>query len=149
MISNTCLFLCGLLILVIVGLWISNRTNTDTFNIRKDMGKPCNIDSDCGNGDFCYFGQCWGYWKGYPMPWNNCKNPYCTSIDTNLTCGADNGKCSPYCKCIPNRRPGGSINGDCFPSCGGVCLTNDDCPPGCPQCSNGVCSPPASNTPVF
>jgi hypothetical protein len=131
--------------LVFIILWLCAK-QTDKFQVKKEcvMGKPCKKDEDCSSGDFCYMGQCWGYWKGYPMPWSTCRNPYCGSTDPYASCSATQGKCTPYCKCQLNRRLGGSINVDCFPKCGSPCLTNDNCPPGCPQCSFGVCSAPHS-----
>jgi len=111
--------------------------------------RPCKIDEDCGQGNFCYMGQCWGYWKGYSMPWSNCRNPYCGSSDPNVSCSADQGKCLPYCKCQLNRGLGTSITMDCFPKCGAPCLSNDDCPPGCPACSHGLCSAPNKNTDIW
>ena len=112
------------------------------------MGSPCKIDEDCPNG-FCYMGQCWGYWKGYPMPWSTCRNPYCGSTSAYASCSASEGKCMPYCKCQLNRRLGGSIDLDCFPKCGKPCLSNDECPPGCPACSHGICSSPNIEKPVL
>lgn len=112
------------------------------------IGKTCNIDEDCPNG-FCYMNQCWGYWKGYPMPWSTCRNPYCGSTSPNVTCSSSQGKCMPYCKCQLNRRLGGSIDLDCFPKCGKPCLYNDQCPPGCPACKNGICSAPNTEKQIF
>lgn len=120
----------------------------DGFQATAEIKNACTRDEECGNGDFCYMGTCWGYWKGYPMPWSNCRNPYCTSTDPYASCAASEGKCTPYCKCTMNRRLGGSIAADCFPKCGKPCLTNDDCPSGCPACSYGVCSAPNQYSPV-
>ncbi len=148
-----CLFLGFIVTAVIVGLWwCNNRRTRDNFAIKKKqcvMGSPCKIDEDCGGDSFCYMGQCWGYWKGFPMPWSTCRNPYCSSTDPYATCDAAQGKCSPYCKCTKNRRPGGSIASDCFPTCGKPCAGNDECPPGCPACSYGVCSAPNQYQPVL
>lgn len=146
--TNNYLFL-GIFAVVIVGVLLyMNRRGTDNFTPKK-MGSPCKIDEDCGGDSFCYMGQCWGYWKGYPMPWSTCRNPYCGSIDPYATCNAAQGKCSPYCKCTKNRRAGGSISSDCFPKCGQPCMNNDECPPGCPACSYGVCSAPNQYQPVL
>ncbi len=142
--TTRCLFLGFIVTAVIVALWwCNNRSSKDTFTAPKCiMGHPCKKDEDCGSGDFCYMGQCWGYWKGYPMPWSTCRNPYCGSTDPYAKCDASQGACIPYCKCTLNRRPGGSIDKDCFPKCGNPCMNNDECPPGCPACSHGVCSAP-------
>lgn len=135
---------------LIILFMLLKKSGTDNFEVRqKTFGQPCKIDEDCGDGDFCYMGQCWGYWKGYPMPWSTCRNPYCTSVDPSASCNATQGKCSPYCKCTMNRRLGGSISADCFPTCGKPCLSNDNCPPGCPACSHGICSAPNKPTPVL
>ena len=143
-------YLCiGFLVAVVVALLWYNSRGRDNFAAKTVMGSPCKIDEDCGGDSFCYMGQCWGYWKGYPMPWSTCRNPYCASIDPYATCNASQGKCSPYCKCTKNRRPGGSIASDCFPKCGSPCMTNDECPPGCPTCSYGVCSAPNQYKPVL
>lgn len=135
------LIVCAVLILGLIG-----REGLQTVN--PEMGSPCKIDEDCHNG-FCYMGQCWGYWKGYPMPWSTCRNPYCGSTSAYASCSASQGKCMPYCKCKLNRRLGGSINLDCFPKCGKPCLSNDECPAGCPACSHGICSAPNVEKPVF
>lgn len=114
----------------------------DNFHVKKVMGSPCKIDSDCGNDEFCYMGQCWGYWRGVNMPWSTCRNPYCGSNSKGLSCAAAQGKCSPYCKCQLNRRLGTTIDMNCFPKCGSPCLNNDECPAGCPVCRHGLCSAP-------
>lgn len=138
--------LLSIIILIIVYFCLSKK---DNFVIDNVMGQPCAIDEDCSGDNFCYMGQCWGYWKGYPMPWSTCRNPYCGSTDPYAKCGATQGKCSPYCKCELNRRPGGSIDMDCFPKCGSPCSSNDNCPPGCPACVKGVCSAPQRGSPVM
>lgn len=145
---SKCLFLGFIVVAVIVGLWLSNnrRTSRDDFTVQ---GSPCIRDEECEGDSFCYMGQCWGYWKGFPMPWSTCRNPYCGSTDPYAKCDASQGACLPYCKCTLNRRPGGSINADCFPKCGTPCMNNDECPPGCPACSYGVCSAPNQYKPVL
>ena len=104
--------------------------------------QTCKIDEDCAPGDFCYFGRCWGYWRGQEMPWSTCKNPYCGSVDPAITCSAATENCLPYCKCQVHRKAGGSIAGACFPKCGAPCTTNDECPQGCPECKDGTCQAP-------
>ncbi len=149
--TNRCLFIGILATIVIVALWWYNdKVSKDQFTAPKKciMGKPCEKDEECGQDNFCYMGQCWGYWKGYPMPWSTCRNPYCGSTDPYADCSVSQGSCLPYCKCTLNRRPGGSIAKDCFPKCGKPCTGNDECPPGCPQCSYGTCSAPEKYNPV-
>jgi len=105
-------------------------------------GNDCKIDEDCGPDNFCYMGKCWGYWKGFNMPWSTCRNPYCQSTDPGITCSIDASKCLPYCKCVPTPQAGGSMKSECMPTCGAPCTVNDDCPAGCPMCSHGICSAP-------
>ena len=146
------IIICVLLVIaVLLLLWANNKAVKDTFIVDKQaiMGKPCNIDEDCGQGNFCYNSQCWSYWKGVPMPWSTCRNPYCGSTLPYADCSASQGQCSPYCKCELNRGLGTSIQKDCFPKCGNVCMNNDNCPPGCPACVHGVCSAPNQYKPVL
>lgn len=146
MIQITILLLIG--IVIVMCLMLCTRKG-DQFTVGKGMGSPCKIDENCPGDSFCYMGQCWGYWKGYPMPWSTCRNPYCGSTDPYASCDATQGKCTPYCKCTRNRRLGGSINADCFPKCGKPCMNNDECPPGCPACAHGICSAPNQPEPVL
>ena len=145
---NTCILLFGLVILLLV-IVILNRRNLDTFISNNKMGQECKIDEDCPGDNFCYMGQCWGYWRGQNMPWSTCRNPYCGSSDPNLNCSAHRGACLPYCKCEIQRQAGGSMNTSCMPKCGNACLNNDSCPPGCPACINGTCQAPGPQLPVF
>jgi hypothetical protein len=144
--TNT-MILAVLAVLVLVMLYRRNATR-DGF-VGAAATSSCKIDEDCAGDNFCYMGRCWGYWRGHPMPWSNCRNPYCGSKEPSASCEASQGQCLPYCKCTLNRRLGGSIASDCFPKCGNACLSNDDCPPGCPACSHGVCSAPNPDTPVL
>lgn len=138
--ENNYLVVIGISILIVLFLWLF------VFNHSKDSfkatGSSCKIDENCPPGEFCYMGQCWGYWKDVNMPWSTCRNPYCGSTEPTASCGKSQGKCLPYCKCQLNRQLGGSLSLDCFPKCGHPCLNNDQCPPGCPQCKHGVCSSP-------
>lgn len=133
-------------------LW-TNKTGKDNFNVNNTQ---CKIDEDCSGDNFCYMGRCWGYWKGYPMPWSTCRNPYCGSTkgpSSGTTCDASPDgvgiPCLPYCKCKSVRGLGTTIQANCFPMCGNPCISNDDCPPGCPQCSHGRCSSPSKNIPIY
>ena len=152
---NYCLFIGGIVVAVIVFIWLANNKQTqhkDSFTLDKTpvviKSEQCRIDSDCPGDNFCYYGKCWGYWKGYNMPWSTCKNPYCTAVQdpltgaNNISCGSSSSQCLPYCKCKLNRRPGGTLGMQCFPKCGDACVSNDECPPGCPMCKYGKCSAP-------
>jgi hypothetical protein len=145
------LFLGCIIVIVILVLWKTQSLENMNIALNKKliMGKPCNIDEDCGNGNFCYMGQCWGYWKGVPMPWSTCRNPYCGSGDPTISCNANPGQCLPYCKCQLRRGLGTTIEMDCLPKCGSPCTTNDECPPGCPACSHGICSAPNKDRPLY
>ena len=147
MLDNTILFICIILVLILVILY---KNKIDNFQTKaQTINEKCEIDEDCkGPGTFCYMGTCWAYWQGQPMPWNNCAGP-CNSVDPNVNCSANPGKCSPYCKCKPNRRPGGSIGTNCFPVCGTPCERNSDCSAGCPACVHGICSSPNKPIPVL
>jgi len=141
-------------IIIIVALilyFVGTSKGSDNFvSIGKKVDGSCKIDEDCPQGEFCYMGKCWGYWRGNAMPWSTCRNPYCGCTEPGCDCDATGqGGCLPYCKCTLNRRPGGSISKNCFPKCGTACLSNDDCPPGCPQCNHGICSAPEACKPIF
>ena len=134
--DNRLLVLGVILVIFVVMCMYSKRR--DNF---APTEKGCDRDRKCEKGEFCYMGRCWGYWKNDPMPWSNCRNPYCTSVDKNVSCMASD-TCLPYCKCMMRRNPGGSLQSACFPKCGAVCSSNDDCPAGCPSCRYGRCSAP-------
>jgi len=149
---NTCIIILVVsLFIILLVLMTRNTGGRDNFisNGSGQMGQQCKIDEDCPRDNFCYMGQCWGYWRGQNMPWSTCRNPYCGSSDPNMNCSAHKGKCLPYCKCEIHRTAGGSLNTDCFPKCGVACLNNDSCPPGCPACINGTCQAPQPQLPVL
>lgn len=132
-----------IVVAVFLGVWwIKNQTKYDNFTTSPAViGHPCRCNNDCNPGEFCYMGQCWGYWKGNPMPWSTCHNPYADNNSTDCSNGQCN--CLPYCKCEFNRRLGHTIGLNCFPKCGAPCSDDGDCPPGCPSCTHGICSAPS------
>jgi hypothetical protein len=154
MTSNQIIF-GSLIVTIIVAIWwLYSARQLDTFCagnaivVKSEiLGKNCQIDTDCGQGNFCYNGKCWSFWPGINMPWSSCRAPYCGSTDPNLKCHAagGNGCISPYCKCQVVTQPGGSLAMEPIPACGSICLTNSDCPQGCPECSRGVCSVPTQS----
>lgn len=157
--TNKCFLITFGVLAVIILVMLFNKKGMDYFTVNangqvpKVVGGNCKIDEDCPAGEFCYMGKCWGYWNGVAMPWSTCRNPYCGCSEPGCNCGASDkpgdGTCLPYCKCRLNRRPGGTIAKNCFPACGNTCLSNDDCPPGCPACRHGICSAPEACDPIF
>lgn len=94
----------------------------------------CDDDSTCrSRNEVCVDGLC-----------RQCGNDtHCTRIDACLTCSGNacvkrSGCCKSDLDC-----PGGKCwkaEGEAVGRCGGVCQTNDHCPPG-QRCANGSCVP--------
>lgn len=113
-------FLFGIFFLITVGILIF--TNWRTV---KDLFTPervCASDADCNKGEFCDR-ICKPYWNGLSMPWYNCHD-------------------QAYCAEMQVRQPCGTIANMVLPRCGTPCVTDAECPKGCPKCQKGVCSAP-------
>lgn len=112
-------FLFGGFLLIVIGVLIF--TNWKTV---KDLFTPhrvCVADADCNRGEFCGDGICKPYWNGLSMPWYNCRDP-------------------SYCVGMQVRQPCGLVSNMEMSRCGTQCLTDSECPKGCPKCARGVCS---------
>ena len=118
--SSDYIFFGGFIVIVIVLLILTNyRTVKDLFT----PIKTCKTSDDCGKGEFCHESVCKMYWNGLNMPWNNCRDTaYCVQIPTNQPCG------------LPTN--------NWFPKCGTPCMSDGECPVGCPKCRKGICSSP-------
>ena len=136
--QTTCMLMAVMAAIIVIIIAICFDNKRDNFIQNKKIG-VCSTDSDCPADGFCYDGECWPYWNGYTMPWNDCRNPYCENKPPNDSCKTTSATCHPYCKYKPVRQPSGDVSNNCFPMCGDTCMNDTDCPAGCPTCSMGRC----------